>query len=270
MGKTILLLLIIPSLAAASFEQSGAGARAKGLGGAYAAVANDLWTVFYNPAGLVHLKHFQAGIFYSPQPFGIAELAFGTAAIALPTSVGNVGVSFQRYGFDLYREVTGTLSYANRLFDVGLGTNIHYHSLFIQNYGSAATMAIDIGATVVMMHDIVWGIAFKNVTASAIGRSQEKLPQLFMLGLSYRPTENVTLALDYEKETKFDAALHFGTEYQIVDFVAARLGFSENPSQYAGGIGLHYEQLKFDYAFTTHGELGLSHQLSIQISWGGE
>lgn len=270
MKRTILLLLFVPSVALCGFEQSHAGARAGGLGGAYVGVSRDVWGVFYNPAGLSYLKSTQVGIYYSPQPFGIPELAYGTASVVVPTGLGSFGVSFQRYGFELYREITGTLSYANTLFDIGVGGNVHYHSLSIQNYGSATTMTLDLAAFVSVVQDIDWGIMVKNLTASTIGTSEEKLPQAFSTGFSYRPIEQLVLALDYEKETKFDATLHVGAEYRVIDAVFMRIGFSEIPSQYAGGIGLHYSQLTFDYAMTTHKELGLTHQFSLQYVWGEE
>jgi hypothetical protein len=270
MKKTIVLMLFVPSVVFCGFEQSHAGARAKGLGGAYVGVSRDVWAVFYNPAGLSNLQSTQAGIYYSPQPFGIPELAFGAAAVAVPTDLGSFGVSFQRYGFELYREVTGTLSYANRIFDIGVGGNVHYRSLSIQNYGSAGTLTLDLAAFVAVVQDIDWGIMVKNLTASTIGTSNEQLPQVFSTGFSYRPVDKLVLALDYEKETKFDVSFHFGAEYQVVEAVYARLGFSDVPSQFAGGFGLHYAKLTFDYVMTTHQELGLTHQFSIHYSFGEE
>ena len=42
--------------AAAQFLKIGVGARAMGLGGTFSAIANDVSTIYWNPAGIANLK----------------------------------------------------------------------------------------------------------------------------------------------------------------------------------------------------------------------
>lgn len=268
MSITVLLLFLVPSIVYCGFERTEAGGRAKALGGAYAAVLSDIWSVYYNPAGLSRLNVYEVGLFYSPQPFGIPELSHGAAAIAVPFSFGAIGLGGRTFGFELYREFTGTLTYAKTVFDVGVGINLNYQSLTIKNYGSAGTMTFDIGGAAVLFSNFNVGMVVENLTAATIGLQRERLPQVFTVGFSYLPFQYFLIVVDYQKETKFPARLLAGTEYQIFDSTTLRIGFADNPAQYTAGFGVGYKGFSIDYAFQTHRELGLTHEASIQFRWG--
>ena len=58
----VLAFALLPSEGWAAFEDTGAGARSAGFGGAYTAVADDAEAIYFNPAGLgtVLRPHFTA------------------------------------------------------------------------------------------------------------------------------------------------------------------------------------------------------------------
>ena len=266
--RTIVMLLIIPPVAFAGFERTMIGARASGMGSAFVALSNDGWGLFYNPAGLATINRYEASIYYSPSAFGLSELSLSAAIAVLPTSIGSFGIGLRRYGFELYREMSGTLSYSNILSDLMLGVNLNYHSVSIVNYGSAGTIGIDVGAKMKLLEDIDWGISIKNGNAPTIGSAKEELPQVFSTGIAYFPIVNLTLAADYRKEVKRDGSLRFGTEYRIIDEVALRAGTSRKPIEYYSGLGVRYSVFQFDYAYEGHQELGGTHHLGLTIRWG--
>ena len=47
--------LYVSDLYGAVFENIGVGPRAKGMGDAYTAAADDVYSVYWNPAGLMHV-----------------------------------------------------------------------------------------------------------------------------------------------------------------------------------------------------------------------
>lgn len=55
-GLRLALLLVPAALSASSFAVNEMGARAQGMGGAFASVADDASTIFFNPAGMAFLK----------------------------------------------------------------------------------------------------------------------------------------------------------------------------------------------------------------------
>ncbi len=58
----IILLISSNTLFAANVDTFGIGAKATALGGAYAAYADDVYAVYYNPAGLTQIKNKQISI----------------------------------------------------------------------------------------------------------------------------------------------------------------------------------------------------------------
>jgi hypothetical protein len=267
MVKIAFLLLALHGLAVGGFEQTEAGARPASMGGAYIGLANDVWAIFYNVAGLSDLSSREVSFFYTPGQFGLSELTRSTLAIGFPTRLGVFGLAARRYGFDLYHEVTWTASYANRVSGLSVGVNLNYHTVSIQNYGSSGAVGIDVGVLLGFSRHVRWGVAAKNVNSPTIGESGEPLPQTFSAGIAYLPTQSLSLTLDYVKETNFDPSSRFGFEYRIIDAVALRGGVSDRPSEYAGGIGIQYGIVAIDYAFFMHQELGITHQGSILIRW---
>ena len=60
-----LAFLVAVGPARAAFEETGAGARAPGLGDAFTALADDAYATHYNPAGLAQLERPQFAAAYS-------------------------------------------------------------------------------------------------------------------------------------------------------------------------------------------------------------
>ncbi|MDI6766644.1 MAG: hypothetical protein QME52_07465 [Bacteroidota bacterium] len=265
MWKICLIFLLFTKQAAGGFERTEMGARPAGCGNAYVGIADDVSAIFYNVGGLANLKYKQLSIFYSPQPYGLSELSFGGVACGLPTSYGVFGISFRRYGFELYRELSGSLAYSNIITGIHLGINLNYHTVTISNYGSAGTIGIDIGILLPLMDVMRLGISLKNVNSPTIGRSSEKLPQSFTTGIAYLPFENLCLMLDVYKETSFEPSPRFGFEYWIVDAVGLRGGFCNEPASYSSGIGIRYSFFQIDYGVSIQPVLGWTHSFSVTI-----
>jgi hypothetical protein len=268
MRYIILLLFSIQSLFA-GFEQSGASARAKALAGAYTGISDDAWAIFYNVGGLTQLHNDEVSFFYAPQLFGLSELSTGIGAAAFRTSFGTIGFGVRKYGYDLYREISGTLSYATNVSGISAGVSINYQTVSISRYGSAHTISIDIGTLVPISQHIRWGVSAKNINAATIGGAREKLPQTFAAGVLYSPLTDLFLSVDFNTETGFDPSTRFGFEYNIIDAIALRAGYTEVPSEITGGLGVRYSRFRFDYAVVSHQDLGWTHEVSITIELGG-
>lgn len=79
--------------ARADFEDTGAGARAIGMGGAVVAVVDDLYAMYYNPAGLALVRTAQAGADMGKLFTGMddhSQLMAGFTGVALPILARNV------------------------------------------------------------------------------------------------------------------------------------------------------------------------------------
>jgi hypothetical protein len=239
------------------------------MGGASVAIVPNPWAAFSNPALLQTIPQRTISFFYSPQPFGLKELARGSFTYVEPTSLGAFALSGSRYGFELYREIVLGLSYGMTVTDrLDVGLHVNYYSLSIQNYGNDATLGVDIGLLIEITEDIRWGFAGLNLNAPTIGEAKEKLPQIYSTGISYMPIMEATLALDIVKDIRYPAELHLGIEYSMVDLVDIRGGTSSDPSAWNAGVGMHYSFVQLDYAFSTHVDLGMTHNFSLSLLLG--
>ncbi|MFA6456146.1 MAG: PorV/PorQ family protein [Bacteroidota bacterium] len=82
----------------ATFLEIPVSARAIAFGSAFSAVANDISSLYWNPAGAARLE--QPGVIFSHMNW-IADLGFDYAAVAVPVgSIGTVGVSLTSLTMD--------------------------------------------------------------------------------------------------------------------------------------------------------------------------
>lgn len=77
---------------AADFLKMGVGARALALGSAYTAMADDIYSLYWNPAGLAHIGSLSAAFTHAAL-FEEADITHQFAGVALPLLGGVVGVS---------------------------------------------------------------------------------------------------------------------------------------------------------------------------------
>lgn len=269
-GTAVLTSFFIQT-AHAGFERRDQGARPIAMGGAFVGVADNPWAAVFNPAGLARLQEAQTSIFYSPQLFGLKELSLSSAVLAIPTALGSFGISGTRFGFELYREVSGTFSYAKTHRNIfSFGINVTYNSLTIKNYGTTSAIGVDIGFLASVTEALHWGFFAANVNAPTIGQAKEKLPQVYSTGLGYSPLRGVLIGVDLVKDVRYPAILKGGLEYRLMDVLSLRTGVGSNPTKFSSGVGAHYSFVQFDYAVTSHQELGLSHHFSVSIGLGRE
>ncbi|MBU1299333.1 MAG: hypothetical protein KKF20_06795 [Bacteroidetes bacterium] len=262
----VFLSSAVPSFA--SFEGYETGSRAKSLGNAFVGLADDCWAIYYNPAGLARINQNNFSFFYLPNQFGLSELTTAAIAGSYSTQFGTFGVGVRKFGFELYKELSVTVSYANNVAGIYFGANLNYNHLAIRGYGSDAAIGLDAGVLLPLIKNLYLGVAAKNVNIPTIGKSKEKLPQVFSTGISYTPVNNLILLVDYQKELGFDASPKFGAEYKIFDMLSLRFGVSDNPTSFASGVGIEIAFVHFDYALFTHQELGISHSATITFRWG--
>ncbi len=105
--------------ALAAYEDVGVGARVSGLGSAYTAVADDAYSVYYNPAGLATLDRPELGTTYSKLLTGLSD----------GSSPSN---SFLTYAYPIESGRKGTFGAGWNYFTVG---SLYRESQFLAAYG---------------------------------------------------------------------------------------------------------------------------------------
>ena len=249
------------------FAQFQPGARQIALAHSDVALSNDVFALFGNPAGLSQHNTNQIGIFYSPSPFGLKELANGNLAYNQPTSFGNFGVGFMTYGFELYKENKFQIGYSQIFYDkLLLGVTAFYQTINIKNYGDNGFINFSLGGIFLISEDLSVGFTLYN---PARFTSYSSLTS-FSSGITFKPLKTTNINLAIHKELTLPISISFGAEYYLVEFLALRLGIKNEPNIYSGGIGINYSFLNLDYAVSSHQDLGLTHQIGLIINFAND
>lgn len=236
------------------------GARSNGLGNASIGL-DDVWSVYNNPGAFGALKETQLGVSYENR-FLLKELSIQSLAFGFHTdNSGNIGLHFQQYGFDLYRETNGGLTYGMKLAEnFSAGVSINFHGIYLaENYGSRNTFSAAAGLLYALNKNLKIGMRVQNLSRARLAEfADERLPTAFGLGLQYTISPKVFWSLEAEKDLVHPLNLKSGLEIQAHDVLALRLGINSYPFQSSFGLGLTMKRFQLDLATQWHATLGLS------------
>ncbi|HMN50260.1 MAG TPA: PorV/PorQ family protein [Ignavibacteriaceae bacterium] len=97
---------------AGEFMALGVGGRALGMGGAFVAIANDVTSGYYNPAGLANINYPQLSLMHSEQFGNLVNYDYGAVVIPYSTDM-SFGLSIMRLGVDGIPDTRNALYDAN-------------------------------------------------------------------------------------------------------------------------------------------------------------
>ncbi len=272
------------------FLRIGVGARAVGMGEAYAAVADDVNALYWNPAGLSKVKDMQILLthtaWYEDVNHEYAGFVYPlkSGRSALGVSVTYLGTSFEKRAGDT-EAADSNGSIADMAIAGGYGRELiwGFQGGVIAKYihsrldtDSAGTFGFDAGLQRSYKKDkVVLGLAATNLGGSLKYISDTvALGQTLDLGLMIRNMfiENLTFAADARSLVNgSNMSLNGGLEYKLLianDWsLSPRIGFKAYDSQISCGLGFGQTSYQIDYAFVPHAELGQSHRFSLSIKF---
>lgn len=266
MGKIIKAVVIAFLFFLPLEAQELPSARNNALSNSDISKTDNVFSLFINPAALCEIKSAQAGIYYSPAPFGLNELSVGYLGLTFPTSNFSCGIGIMDYGYSLYKENAVYLSVAQKYFNkTNFGISLVYNWFHIKNYGSKGTAALNMGIIIPLVDFIDFAISVENIKMSGINYKDSNLPLKIKSGLNLYIDE-FSLFFLIEKEMEYEPVFCFGLEYYPIDIVALRVGVGENPSRISAGIGIIYKIINVNFALSSHGDLGQTQSLDLIIS----
>jgi hypothetical protein len=294
-NRRTVLLCLIQALAAAAQAKPGAdgidflnipvGARAAVLAGAYDPLAVDSFAPIWNPGGLGFLSSAQ---FSATHLSYVENFPYEATNFAYPLSpAAAAGVSFQYFrpddviargpqgdpaGAAPVSFAAGSLAYGRALNKrVALGAGAKLVRAEMAGV-SAQTVVGSVGAMVRATRR-----ARFSAVAGNIGRrlrffdEGRPLPLSFRTGAAYAATDKIDLTAVGEHRAG-ETSLQTGLRWRPFESLWVGGGYRahERPAfasldRVALGLGVHRPRFGFDYAWAPAGELGRTHQVSVEF-----
>lgn len=276
------------------FLKIGIGARAAGMGAAFAAVADDASAVYWNPAGVaritrsvISLNHcdWVADVMFSQATYVFdpryvpGMMAIHARSLYMPEQpVRTVyhpdgdGTKFDN------GDVAVGLTYARSLTDkFSAGLTFNYVHSALADF-SAQAYSFDFGTLYdTGFQSLRIGMAIQN-----IGNEMEfidktvKLPTVFRVGMSMNVYEDsqmrVLSTAEFSHPPDNSERANVGTEVGYKDFLYVRGGYAFGYDAEGLGFGVGFKvptsvnsETTVDYAFTDLGFLGAAHRVSVDF-----
>jgi hypothetical protein len=282
------------------FLKIGAGARAIGMGSAFAGVSGDIHCSYWNPAGLAWIDSRQVTATYLNYLLDIQSGYIGYAQPYKNLGVFGITIQYMNFGdFDKteINQSTGRMEYQGTFGASDVAIGLSYGRALTENMSLGATFyplireSIDnYSATAMAFHlglqhhfpvegGLTVGAALQNAGATLSGFTddyKDDLPFNIKLGgglkLAHLP---LLLAFDINKAIDQNIRFNLGGELKPNDLLHFRLGYRFNTSDLrvgtskddyvgiGGGFGLTLRSYAVDYALSSFGELGLVHRVTI-------
>lgn len=228
-------------------------------------VCSGLWSLTGNQAGLAYLQHPLIGISYNNR-FLLNELSTKAIGFVYPSRFGAIGLSFDHYGYSSYNESKIGLAYAGKLGKhLAVGINLDYMRTAIGNdYGAMDVVTFELGLIAKIAENFRIGThVFNPIQARIADNSNEKIPSIYQLGLSFNFSSQLITFIEAEKNSLYPLNVKVGLEYNIKDLFYLRTGVTTNPVKMSMGFGLILKRFFIDIASTYHTVLGFSPCISL-------
>lgn len=264
--ERLLLLLLCSGLPLFLLAQTAgsisAGTRSVAMGGVRATLT-DIGAAWGNQAGLAHVEAFTAAV-QAERRFGLAELQSIGAAAALPTGSGVWGLTLHSFGFELYSEQRAGLAYGRKLTDnFSLGAQMLLFNHRIEEYGSRLTFSFELGLMAELSPKLSFGVHAANPMRVEVAPG-ENLPTVFRLGFNYRPSGQIALLAEVEKDIEFGPRVKTGIDYRLVDALSLRIGVATEPTEITFGAGYKVNAaLAVDVSAAYHQILGFTPAVGV-------
>lgn len=318
-GCLYLFVLLIISVSASEAEEEyrawpgefmrmGAGAKAMGMGNAYTAVEGDIYSSYFNPAGLAAMKGraLSLSINYLSMDRKLMYLAYGSrigpdADFALSwIQSGTDDIQ----GRDLNGNPTGSLSDSRNAFTLSFSKNLNKYlsiglnskfSLWKLGGEDAKSFGFDLGVIARPVKNLTLSFVSRDIKSrytwksgywgEKIGGSDgqplektDKFPVYYTLGAAYKTLgEKLLISTTLESVQDNPLGLNAGISYDVYDRLAVRGGiynYTSSDELGSGSMTLGFTiqltgSASFDYAYVPDDFDGNSiHMISFDMFYG--
>jgi hypothetical protein len=251
-----------------AFERHAQSAQAIALAHAFTAACDGVDAIRFNPAALSLVDQNYLALGYERTFAGIEGLHNITLGYTRPAFWGGLGIQLSEFGFSEQKEQAITVAYGsgfNESFKFGVSGDIYV--IDNERTGRSYALGVNFGLLGKLYRKWSLGVFLQNINRPAFGSEEyTELPAEIKAGIAYEPFEGILSEVDFS--IKDDAIrMHFAGEFQLFDMLYLRSGVKSNPMVVAGGAGIVYKFIHFDYSAEFIPELPLSHTATIGFAF---
>ncbi|MFH1368392.1 MAG: hypothetical protein ABII64_04615 [Elusimicrobiota bacterium] len=247
-------------------------ARPIGMGGAFTAVAGDINSVWYNPAGMANINKRSVMFTYSKPYLDLdgVNMYTGYASYAMPLKkAGSIAATWTHFNTrDLYTENIAMISYAYKFDILNAGLNMKYlgRSVVLDertidddvfaNGTSRTAFSADLGVLRQWNKSIYSGLMVKDINQPDVGyQATDKVPMEMRIGTAgsfkmVKPAEELLLSCDMGLRNKV-YNVYLGGEMWFNDYtLAGRIGANKN--EFSLGLSYVYNLAYSNFSINTH------------------
>lgn len=277
---------------AGSFMRMGLGARAKGMGGAFVGIPGNVYSIYYNPAGLPNITSREAAFSYRSLSLDRQFYYVGIASNLPPSAglgigwihagVGNIdGRDFTGTHTRMYTDSQNGFLFAFGLkirpsINIGIGGTILREELVDI---TATGFGLNAGIQYKPLNILTLGVSVRDFGARFSWNSEplyergssvtDKFPEVYTAGacLNIERFDTIVL-LDIFKNTKSEPGYRVGLENRYIDRIAIRCGIDDG--SFTAGLGIWFPLIqnvgRLDYAIGTSDiDPEIAHIISFSI-----
>ena len=260
---SVLLLFVFLSLTASGgnpYYFSG-GAIATGMG-SVCVTGPGFWNSFRNQALLTQYPKLSIGFNYLNR-FNIRELGTRTAGLIIPAGTTSLGILYSHFGYSEFRrEITGLACGVTLSENISAGVQIDYlsekKSGEYENHGS---LTCEAGLFIKVSEKISAGIHIFNPVPNSVRNTFMTSTLTAGAGIDISPV--LYAAVEVEMNSGQMPEIRSGFDYEAVENLWIRGGFSTRNTSFTLGIGYLMKTVKLDLGFATHEKLGVTSGASL-------
>jgi hypothetical protein len=266
---------------------SGAGARAAAMGGAFTAVADDASAAYWNPAGLSRLVKSQVMITFDKW-FSDSFYQHFIAAIPFPSGTVAADIFYMNYGTFETVDNTGTILGASinpfnaagtLSYGFGIGKNLSMGLGFTyaaQSIAGISNSGFGVNFGALYKWDIYSaGLTIKNLGSGGGFSMPADLRAGFAADIINNRSNSLLVSMDAAYIVNDTPQLCFGTEYSFLKTFYLRAGYTQQLnnqglgvlSGFAGGVGFKSGDLFLDYTVEPFNVLGLIQKVGMNFEF---
>lgn len=292
-------------ITAADFLKIGVGGRANAMGESYAAVDNDAYALFYNPAGITQFDGTELALAHSTWFVGLqhdfiggvyhldAQNSVGLSIISLQSDDMPVTTEFQPYGtgaYFKYGDMAFAATYARKMTEeFSFGVSVKYIDETLAQLSMRGVL-IDLGTYYwTGLGTTRFAVSVSNFGGQLTPSGSVNLvdgttvsdfqsfspPTIFRIGFAFEPyqdeTNRITTSAQLNHPADNSENISLGAEYSYLSSFFLRGGYKINVDEesYSLGAGVKvdakFAMIYLDYAFTPYQRLGDVHRFSLNL-----